>query len=194
MSMDGDTRASLIERTLAKLADPNMPEDVLAHVASGGSLIELCKMWNVIYHRISRFMYEDAGRRKAYEEALAARDEFFIERIRLELRNLCAVDIRKAYDKDGKLLPPSDWPDELAAAIASVETFEEYDGSGKDREYIGDTQKLKLWDKLKSLELLGKNLKMFIDRHEVTGKVTLEDLVNGSMQPQAPASGTAGAP
>ena len=64
-------------------------------------------------------------------------------------------------------------PEALRLAISSIEVFEEFEGSGKDRVYIGDTKKLKIWDKVKALELLGKHLKLFTEKLELSGKVEL---------------------
>ena len=43
-------------------------------------------------------------------------------------------------------------------------------GTGRDREKVGVTRKVKFWDKPRALELLGKYLKMFTDKFEHTGK------------------------
>jgi len=41
--------------------------------------------------------------------------------------------------------------------------------------------KVKFLDKLKAIEVLGKNLKMFVDRVEHSGSLTLEQMVEGSI-------------
>ena len=40
--------------------------------------------------------------------------------------------------------------------------------------------KVAFWSKEKGIELLGKHLSMFIEKHEHTGSLTLEDIVAGS--------------
>lgn len=97
-----------------------------------------------------------------------------------ELLRLATVDLGGAYDDEGKLLPIKKMPEDVRRAIAGIEVFEEYEGSGKDREYIGDTVKVKIFDKNRSLELLGKHLKLFTDRVEL-GQETLEALITGSL-------------
>lgn len=94
-----------------------------------------------------------------------------------ELLRLARVDIAGAYDKDGKLLPVHMMAEDVRRAIASIDVFEEFEGVGRDREYVGDTKKLKFYDKTKALELLGKHLKLFTDVTEHKGKLTLEELV-----------------
>jgi phage terminase small subunit len=97
-----------------------------------------------------------------------------------ELTYIGHSDIREIFDEAGCVKPVSEWPTHIARAVASIEVFEEYQGSGNERQYIGQTKKVKFWDKPKALELKGKNERLFSDRVEVTGKVTLEDLVAGS--------------
>lgn len=80
-----------------------------------------------------------------------------------ELSRIAFLDIRKLYNESGGLKNIQDIDDETIKAISSLETLEEYDGYGEDKEQIGNTQKVKLLDKLKALELLGKHLGMFSD-------------------------------
>lgn len=97
-----------------------------------------------------------------------------------EILRLARVDLSQAYDDAGNLLHPKQMPEDVRRAISSIEVFEEHEGVGRDRKYIGDTTKVKFWDKTKALELLGKNLKLFTDKLEHSGKVTLEDLLDES--------------
>lgn len=80
-----------------------------------------------------------------------------------ELAKIAFLDIRKLYTENGQLKNVADIDSDTAGAISSLETLEEYEGYGDDREKIGDTQKVKLLDKTKALELLGKHLGMFND-------------------------------
>jgi len=106
------------------------------------------------------------------------------------LRELVAVgtsDVRNLLDEDNCVLPPSDWPDALGKAVSYIEVEEIYQGRGEAREYVGRVKKIKLWDKIKSLELLGKNLALWVDRVEHSGSVKLEDLITASIAQPAPA-------
>lgn len=86
-----------------------------------------------------------------------------------ELLRLARVDIAEAFDPvTGSLKPIHDIPLEVRRAIAAVEVDELFEGRGEDREQIGYTRKVKFWDKTRALELLGKHLKLFVERHEVT--------------------------
>lgn len=82
-----------------------------------------------------------------------------------ELVRISQSDIRKVFAEDGSLKPMSEWPDAIAACVASVEVDEifDYEGSGKNRTkvLVGYTKKVKFWDKNKSLEMLGRHMKLF---------------------------------
>lgn len=65
-------------------------------------------------------------------------------------------DIRKVFDENGNLIKVKDIPDESAANIASIEVFEEYQGRGDDRTIIGNTKKVKFYDKVAALDKLAK--------------------------------------
>jgi phage terminase small subunit len=108
------------------------------------------------------------------------RTEIEADRIIRELARIGFSDTREIFNDDGNVKPVSQWPAHIARCIQSVEVLEEYQGSGVDRQFIGYTKKIKLWDKVKALELLGKHKVLFADKriHDVTG--TLEDLLTGS--------------
>jgi phage terminase small subunit len=101
---------------------------------------------------------------EAIEKAVKAKLEkigVHVERVLMELAKVAFSEISNAYNDDGTLKLPKDWPEDLKGVIAGVETFEEFSGRGEDRELIGFTKKLRTFDKVKSLELLGKHLKLF---------------------------------
>ena len=85
------------------------------------------------------------------------------ERVLQELAAVALSDIRRYYTAEGGLKPVHELDDEAAAAIASIESDELYEGSGKDREQVGVVRKLKRFDKLKALELLGRHKGLWND-------------------------------
>lgn len=87
----------------------------------------------------------------------------------LELLRIARVDLSQAYDRDGNLKPIHEIPEDVRRAIAGIEIDELWEGHGKDKEQVGITRKVKFWDKVKSLELLGKHLKLWVERIEVDG-------------------------
>lgn len=84
-----------------------------------------------------------------------------------ELLRLARVDIGEAFDADGKLKPIKDIPVDVRRAISGVEVDELFEGHGEEREQVGFTRKVKFWDKTRALELLGKHLKLWVERIEV---------------------------
>lgn len=122
-------------------------------------------------------MSEDSARRCAYKLLTKADIQARItsivserkKRVLMEgdeilsrISELADSDIRKLIsDKDGTVLPVSKWPDDIARAVASFEVKEViHPRSGR---VTGHIKKIKLWDKPKPLELLGKNKKLFTD-------------------------------
>lgn len=87
-----------------------------------------------------------------------------------ELAKIAFLDIRKLYTENGQLKNIADIDSDTVGAISQLETLEEYEGYGDDREKIGDTQKVKLLDKTKALELLGRHLGIFNDKIDVNVK------------------------
>jgi phage terminase small subunit len=67
-------------------------------------------------------------------------------------------DVRKLFRPDGSLKDPSEWDDDIAAAVAKVERVSLF-GKGKDGlGQIGYTTKVTLWNKGDALDKLMKNL------------------------------------
>lgn len=72
-------------------------------------------------------------------------------------------DIRKLFNEDGTLKNPTEWPEDITPAVASVEVVEskttnDAGESASVREY---TKKIKLWDKNSALEKLFKHFGLY---------------------------------
>lgn len=80
------------------------------------------------------------------------------ERILNALLNIAEIDPRKLFNKDGTLKKVHEIPNDVAATIASIESCDT----------DGEVKKIRFWDKTRALELLGKHLKMFTDRNEIS--------------------------
>lgn len=86
-----------------------------------------------------------------------------------ELLRVARSDIGEAFFENGSMKPLKDMPEDVRRSIAGVEVDELYAGGGENRVEIGQTRKVKLWNKVQALELLGKHLALWTDKHELTG-------------------------
>ena len=113
------------------------------------------------------------------------RHDVTVDRVLAEYAKLAFLDIRKAFDSDGNLVPIHEMDDDTAAAIAGLEVevrrvpgegTEEREAQphgGELKRHRGEPSrlhKIKLSDKKGALDSLAKHLGMFTDRLEVTGK------------------------
>jgi len=96
----------------------------------------------------------------------AKRTEVTAENILRELGRIAFSDPRRLFNADGSLKAVIELTDDDAACLASLEVLEEFAGRGEDRELVGHTKKLKLWNKNNALELAGKHIGLFLNRHE----------------------------
>lgn len=156
------------------LDQPNLLDLLCAHVTMGGSSIDFCHDHNIRYDHLSAWLYDDPKRLERYNAALDARTEWLVQRVLLELKRIAIADFREAWNDNGTLKDIKSLSPGIAACLASVEIEELYDGTGKDRTWIGYTKKIRFWNKNEALALLGKNLAMFIERHD--------HLVRGTVQ------------
>jgi phage terminase small subunit len=88
----------------------------------------------------------------------AQRVQVTADEVLRELKLIAQSDPGKLLNEKGYFLPINEMPEEIRRAIASVELT----GDGG--------QKIKFWDKNTSLANLGKHLKLFTDKVELTGK------------------------
>ena len=151
------------------------PEKIMAticiNVASGGSLIDLCEIWGVRYGEMWHFINEDKERAGIYADALNARNEWAKEDILLQFRRLSKSSHADFYDEDENFIPMNDWTPSMKMIVKDVYLGED-----------GKINRITFWNKEKALELLGKNIAMFNEHHTVSGRISLEDLVNASRE------------
>lgn len=95
-----------------------------------------------------------------------------------QLARIAFGDIRRLYNDNGAMKNITEIDDDTAAAISGIETFQEFDGRGDDKEYIGDTKKVKMTERTKALELLGKHFGMFKDKVEIDQSKPFEVNIN----------------
>jgi len=120
-----------------------------------------------------------AARLVELREAQFKRLEIQSDDILKALHELATSDIGDLFTPMGSLKDLGDMTPAARRTIQSIEVHEIFDRNDKDH-VIGLVKKIKFWDKPKSLELLGKNKKLFTDKVEHTGTLTLEQLVHAS--------------
>jgi len=154
MKVDNRAKRALVE-------NQEVFDRVVDHISNGGSLLDFCRMLGFKYSDVMRFIRSNPARRATYEQALVDRKEWAQERVISEIRALATYSIKDAMNQDGTFKRLAEMPDELASAIKEIDA----DGA------------VKFSDKLKALEMLGRQIGMFVEKKEVSGKVTLEQLI-----------------
>lgn len=95
-----------------------------------------------------------------------------------ELKRLATVDIMGAFTPEGGLKALKEMDPDVRRCISSIDVEELWDGDKESGRFkCGNVHKLKFHDKLRALELLGKHLKLFTEKVEHSGNLTLEELV-----------------
>lgn len=161
--------------------DPDINiDEVYEYVANGGSLTTYCRHRDMSFGSVMRKIRKTPELEAVYNQALKDRVEWTVEAVLAEIKAISFSNVQELYNDDGSIKPPSEWPDEAARAVEAVQVDEIWGGFGKEREQIGETKRVKLWSKAKGVELLGKHHKLFVDQLEVSGKISLEDLLLGT--------------
>jgi phage terminase small subunit len=87
------------------------------------------------------------------------------DKVLQELAKMAFFNMQDVQDEEGNTLPFNEWSrDDLASLQEVTETK-----IGKDEDSIVINRKFKAADKKSSLELIGKHLKLFTDKHEHSG-------------------------
>lgn len=181
-------RRSRRRKTERLLRTKQTLEVILSHVRNGGSLIGLCETWDVRYSDILAWVRAEPARSKAYDQAVADRSEWTDEMVLNEIRQACRFDIRQLYNLDGTLKGIHELDPETARMVQTVEVDELFTGHGDQRRRVGESKKVKVYDRLKALEMTAKSRRLLVDKTELEGSVKLEDLIGASMPAESPAA------
>jgi phage terminase small subunit len=111
-----------------------------------------------------------AARVEELEMLALKRHQVTVDLVVAEYRKLATLDIRKAFDEEGRLKPIHEIDDDTAAALAAIEVEDMWEGRGEDRERVGTLHKVKFVDKKGALDSIARHLGMFTEKVEVTGK------------------------
>ena len=98
------------------------------------------------------------------------RTEITADLVLQELLLIARSNLADAVGEDGKILGLREMPEEVQRVIAALEVKELFDNRRADRVASGQVTRMRFWDKLRALELLGKHLGLFTDKLELTGR------------------------
>jgi phage terminase small subunit len=108
--------------------------------------------------------------------AIARRKEGQLQRAELsastvldQLRALSMIDMRDFFDDDGVLKPPSRWSVDMGRAVVSFDTVKKNVTTGDGKS--DDVFRVRLADKVRSLEMLAKHFGLLVDRVDHSGAV-----------------------
>lgn len=175
-------------RTARFLAREDALDQLCETVSQGESLSELCTRRGLWWGMVWDWLQDDE-RWKRFARAETQRDALMLRQVLAEIHRLAMIDPGDLYDDDGKLRPIKDIPAPVRACIVSLESVEYFEGHGRAREHAGTIRKVKLTDKLRALELLGKQLDMFADKLNVGATESFEKLVRDSLKEPTPTPG-----
>jgi phage terminase small subunit len=118
----------------------------------------------IAYRLMDRPEIADAIEKRT--EKLAKKAGVTAERVIEELAAIGFADIRELYDADGNLLPINQLGDRVAATLSGIEVEVTRGGKGRTP---SEVLKVRRYDKVRALELLGRHLKLFAEQHEHGG-------------------------
>lgn len=164
----------------SRLADQNLLTDICGEIAGGSTLVLMAEAKGIPYKLLNRWIADDADRAKRYALALEIREQHAKDLIVAELVAYLKADVTEAFD--GPNLKTLDtMPANLRRMVAGIKFREifQMQGSGKEREsvHIGNIIEVKFIDKTKTIELFMRNLAMLVDRKEISGTLSLADLI-----------------
>lgn len=118
----------------------------------------------------------------AIQEAQASR----VDRVKIDadwvltrLAEEADADLADLYDGDGLLKPVKDWPTIWRKGlVAGIDVEELFEGRGEDREQIGIVRRVRLSERIKRIELIGKHVGVQAFREQVG----LSDSKGGPLQ------------
>ena len=144
-------------------------KNICTWVSDGRSLMSLCDLWEMSYGKVMWWLNLDPQRRAHYDQATIDGEEAKLMRPIATLEAVANFDIRSLYDDNGKLKDPTQYDKHTAMAVSGIDVTDEYDKGEK----ISTSSKIKTNDKLKAIELLGKNYKLWTDKIEHGGSLDL---------------------
>ncbi len=166
------------EKFIAKISEPETFEDICDTISDGGTLSDIAREMGANFRWLYSWINdpEFPERSEAYVVAENARDALAKEDVIGQIHRLSNMDIREAFGENGNLLPIGKIPVHIAKGIASIDTT--IDDRGVE------TKKLRFVDRGQMLALGGRRQRLFVDKVEMTGQMSLEQAVMESVKPR----------
>ena len=89
-----------------------------------------------------------------------------------QLRALSMVDMREFFDTDGRMKPPSRWTADMGRAVSSFDVVKRNLTTGDDK--TDEVFRVRLADKVRSLEMLAKHFGLLVDRVDHSGAIVFQ--------------------
>lgn len=102
-------------------------------------------------------------------EELSAKSEVDQLAVIQRLGFMALGDIRQLFDDAGGLKSMADLTPEQASLLQGVEIFEEFEGRGDERTFVGLTKKVKFVNRLDAVKTLGTHFGLFAKKVEHSG-------------------------
>jgi hypothetical protein len=153
----------------ASLTDGSTVDAVMGMVAEGRhSLAEIAAALGLPRRELHAWLTKDIANQDRYTRAVAVAETARKERVRNELETIAFFDFKECFDllTDG-LLPPPKLPDRARRVVQKYKETtikNAINGGGA----ITITRSLEMYNRIQALELLGKELRMFVEPHEHT--------------------------
>lgn len=132
---------------------------IRAGYAKSGASVEGARLLAMpsVFKEITRLQAERAAR-------TSIDADWVLERLAEE----ALADLGDIFDDDGELLPITEWPMIWRQGlVAGIEVEELFAGRGESRALIGRVRKIKLSDRIKRIELIGKHIGVQAFREQV---------------------------
>lgn len=122
---------------------------------------------DTVHSHASRFFASDKVQTRLEEVKAEYRQKHAktVDDIVERLSGMVFADLTDIYDDRGNLLPPKSWPDGVKAMLSGIDVV----SFGNQDKGFGEVLKAKFADRLKAMEMLGKQLGMWPNKLEHTG-------------------------
>lgn len=170
------SRRETAEREASYFAEPDFFEELLDAISDGATLADFTKAKRIRYRSLQEWIHGDQGRLSKYVTAMEARTNKVRDVVLRGLTDLASVDLKDLFDIDGTMKPLHMMPDGVTKLISNFEIETSMTESGQ----VSKTGKVKIPDRIRAFENLGRTVGMFKDNIKLDGNMTLASLVEAS--------------